>query len=216
MTAIANDWWILAIGWHVALAALVISLIAGWRPPNRLFGLLLTAPLFSVSILAWTAGNPFNGTVFAILAAFLAAIAIGSSKTPIRTSTPSLVAVGGLMVLSGWVYPHFVTATSWLEYAYASPFGLLPCPTLSVIIGATIACGTLQSSRPWTAFVVAAGAVYGAIGVFVLGVSLDYFLLAGALVVCLSRITTGRAVVAAGQSRSKLVVGGTLPVDTRH
>jgi hypothetical protein len=36
------------------------------------------------------------------------------------------------------------------------------------------------------------------------------------LVVCPSQITTGRAAVAAGKRRSKLVVGGTRPVDTGH
>jgi hypothetical protein len=59
--------------------------------------------------------------------------------------------------------------------------GLLPCPTLATVIGATVIFSFLDST-PWTATIAIAGLVYGAIGVFGLEVHLDYGLLAGALV----------------------------------
>jgi len=61
--SIANGWRTLAIGWHALLGTLVIALLIGWRPSNRIAGYLFTAPLLSVSVLAWASGNPFNGKV---------------------------------------------------------------------------------------------------------------------------------------------------------
>ncbi len=49
------------------------------------------------------------------------------------------------------------------------------------MIGATLILGLLGSVT-WSITLAAAGLVYGAVGVFVLGVQLDYALLAGALV----------------------------------
>ena len=43
-----------------------------------------------------------------------------------------------------------------MAYAYASPFGLLPCPTLSVVIGLTLIFGGLQSTA-WSVLLIAAG-----------------------------------------------------------
>jgi hypothetical protein len=61
------------------------------------------------------------------------------------------------------------------------PLGVLPCPTLAAVIGATLVCGLLGSA-PWTIALVIAGLVYGAVGFFSLGVQLVYVLVAGALV----------------------------------
>ena len=35
LTALANQWQPLAIGWHVVTGALILAMIAGWRPSNR-------------------------------------------------------------------------------------------------------------------------------------------------------------------------------------
>jgi len=47
------------------------------------------------------------------------------------------------------------------------------------VIGLTLVLGMLRS-KPWSMTLAAAGFAYGAIGVFTLGVTLDYALLAGA------------------------------------
>jgi hypothetical protein len=78
------------------------------------------------------------------------------------------------------MYPHFLVATDWAAYAYASPFGLLPCPTLLVLIGLTLVFGGL-SSVGWNGVLAVAGVLYGAIGVFRLGVVLDVWLLVGGM-----------------------------------
>jgi hypothetical protein len=176
--ATANEWRMLAIGWHAFLATFVLGLLIGWRPSNRFAGYMLTAPLVSVSILAWVAGNPFNGTTFAALALLLIGFASRLSKEPVNVASSLLLLPGALLVAFGWTYPHFLTANHWTAYTYAAPFGLLPCPTLSAVIGLTLVLGMLRS-KPWSMTLAAAGLIYGAIGVFNLGVVLDYGLLAG-------------------------------------
>ncbi len=80
----------------------------------------------------------------------------------------------------GWAYPHFLITDTWTAYAYASPFGLLPCPTLSVVIGITLIFGGLHS-RGWSVPLFGAAILYGWIGIFRLSVSLDIGLFAGAI-----------------------------------
>jgi hypothetical protein len=92
-------------------------------------------------------------------------------------SSWSLVA-GAALVAFGWMYPHFVETDTWVTYTYAAPFGILPCPTLSVVIGMTLMFA--GHSARWSAPLVVAGAVYGLIGVFSLHVALDVWLLVGA------------------------------------
>jgi len=175
----ANQHRTLAIGWHVFLGTILVALLAGWRPSNRFAGYLLVAPLLSVSVLAWASGNPFNGAMFAALALLLIGLVTRVSTEPVNVASSLLLLPGALLVAFGWTYPHFLTADHWAAYTYAAPFGLLPCPTLSAVIGLTLVLGMLRS-QAWSVTLAAAGFVYGAIGVFALGVTLDYGLLAGA------------------------------------
>ena len=188
LTAIANEWRWLAITWHVLLGGAVVLLLAGWRPSVRLIGCLLVAPLLSVSVTAWLADNPFNATVFAILAGTLLPIAARFSRSALRGASPVLVAMGVAFVAFGATYPHFVRAESWLTYLYASSFGTLPCPTLAISIGSTLILSNLRSTS-WSTPLVLTGLVYGAIGAFRLGVALDLGLLlaSGVLAVTIAR-----------------------------
>jgi hypothetical protein len=182
LTTIANEWRMLAIVWHMALGASVVALIAGWRPSNRVAAYLLLTPLASVSAVAWAWGNPFNGAVFAVLAALLVGIASRISSHPVQMARPLLFVPAAMLMVFGWTYPHFLERNPWTAYLYAAPMGLLPCPTLATVIGATVMLDFLDSTR-WTATVAIAGLVYGAIGVMELRVNLDYGLLTGAAVV---------------------------------
>ena len=181
LTEIANDWRWLALAWHIVLAAVLVGLAAGWRPSRRLISHLLVAPLLSVSLVAWLSGNPFNGTAFGVLAATLLGAAKRFSKASVQLDSPGWVAPGVALIIFGWTYPHFLTTDSWTTYLYASPFGLLPCPTLSAVIGMTLLFRDCRSSL-WSTALVVAGLLYGAMGVFRLGVALDWGLLAAAAV----------------------------------
>ena len=187
-TAVANDWQLLAIGWHIALAALLIAFASGWRPSARLLGLLLVLPVVSVALLAALSRNPFNALTFTGLSALLlrAAGSLPSTAAP-RTSF-EWTAAGAALVAYGAVYPHFLRTDAWWAYAYASPFGLLPCPTLAVVIGITIVSGGFHSAR-WSLTLASAGLLYGLIGVLALRVPLDWGLMAGAAVLAVHFMT---------------------------
>jgi hypothetical protein len=101
--------------------------------------------------------------------------------------------VGVGLVIFGLIYPHFVRTHSWIEYLYASPFGLVPCPTLSVIIGATLMARA--RSHVWDVTLSVVGLLYGMIGVFRLGVGIDYGLIVGALTLAVSAAIRTREVV---------------------
>ena len=188
LTNVANQWRALAIGWHVVSGALMLALLAGWRPSNRVAAGSLTLPLLSVSGMAWASGNPFNGTTFATLALLLAATATRLSTARVGVAPPPLVAAGVLLVAFGWTYPHFLETDRWTTYLYAAPFGLVPCPTLSLLIGVALIFN-LFGSALWSALLALSGMAYGVVGVFRLGVTLDAALLAGAVILgarCLS------------------------------
>jgi hypothetical protein len=180
LTTIANEWRMLAIVWHIGLGSGVVAVIAGWRPSNRVVAYVFATPLVSVSAAAWVWGNPFNGVMLALLAALLVGIASRISSRPVHIARARLVVPAAMLLVFGWTYPHFLERNPWTVYLYAAPMGLLPCPTLATVIGVTVILNSLDSP-PWTATIAIAGLVYGATGVFGLGVHLDYGLLAGAL-----------------------------------
>ena len=177
-TNVANDWRWLAISWHLALGLLLIA-ASCLRVPQRLVARLLLLPIVSVAVLAWLSGNPFNGLMFTVVAALLVRATRDLPWSGATRAAPGWRLAGGALMAFGWFYPHFLITDTWGAYAYASPFGLLPCPTLFVVVGWTLAAGAFRSVN-WSALVAAAGVVYGAIGVFTLGVVLDVWLLVGA------------------------------------
>jgi hypothetical protein len=196
-TSVANEWRWLAIFWHVALAVALLTGLTWSRMSQRSVAFLCVLPIASVAVVAWVSGNPFNGTLFTLLTLVLSRaaanvpgeVAFTSVSWPWRLAGVGLVGVG-------WLYPHFLITDTSLTYAYASPFGVLPCPTLSVVIGLMLAVGGLRSAD-WNVALTAAGLLYGWIGVFRLGVLLDGWLLGGALVLA--------ARVAANQFRLSVI-----------
>lgn len=180
LNEIANRWQLLAVVWHVYFAVLAIGLLAGIRPSKRLAGVLLSLPLFSVSALAWSTANPFNGMLFAVIGVAMMVIAARLPQEPIQHAPRWETGAGVLMFLFGWVYPHFLEMSSWLPYLYAAPTGLVPCPTLSIVIGLSLIVGGFES-RAWSLVLGAAGLFYGLFGALRLGVVIDLILLLGAL-----------------------------------
>jgi hypothetical protein len=182
LSKIANQWWLLAVAWHAYFAVLLGGLLLGVRPSQRVAGILLALPLLSVSLLAWTAANPFNGTLLAVAGVTLIALAFRLPAAPIRIAPPWVVVAGALMFVFGWVYPHFLDTFPPVAYLYAAPTGLVPCPTLSIVIGLALITGGLDS-RLWTSILAATGLFYGLFGALRLGVTIDIVLLLGALLV---------------------------------
>jgi hypothetical protein len=180
LSSIANQWWLLAVAWHVYFVVLGSGLLFGVRSSKRVAGLLLALPLLSVSLLAWTAANPFNGALLAIAAIVLIVVAFRIPAEPIRIAPVWAVSAGIIMFAFGWVYPHFLDTFPLAAYLYAAPTGLVPCPTLSIVIGLALIVGGLDS-RAWMSVLAVTGIFYGIFGALRLGVTIDYVLLIGAL-----------------------------------
>jgi hypothetical protein len=180
LTSISNEQQLLAMIWHGLFAVVVISLLFGWRPGRKLGATALVLPLLSVSVLAWLYKNPFNGVVFLLAAVVLAIIGSRRSPSPVEKPPAWATAIGALLVAFGWVYPHFLEGASWIEYFFRAPTGLIPCPTLSLVIGfALLAKGF--SSRSWSNVLGILGIFYSLFGALRLGVTLDIGLLIGAV-----------------------------------
>lgn len=180
LRAIANDAIALAVVWHVLVAAACIALVLGWRPSQRSAGALLSAPVASVSALAFRYGNPFNGIMFAVIALALLGLAVRLAPRPVQRGGTAVTVVGIFMIAFAWLYPHFLDLRSPAVYIVGAPTGLIPCPTLSLLIGFTLLAGGF-GSRAWNLVVAAAALFYGVFGVARLGVRLDVVLAAGAI-----------------------------------
>jgi hypothetical protein len=118
--------------------------------------------------------------MFALVALVL--IGLGASlPSDAASAGPAWVTVlGALTVAFGWVYPHFLEGAAPWTYLYAAPFGLVPCPTLSGVIGFALLAGGLRA-RGWSLVLAIAGVFYALFGSLRLGVYLDIALLIGAL-----------------------------------
>lgn len=180
LQTIVSDYSIFAIIWHALFYLLVIALIFKWQPSNKFLGALICLPLLSVAVFAWLTGNPFNGILFVIAGILILVFGLKASENPVGLSQIPFMAIGIIMIVFGLVYPHFLKPDSVFEYLYASPAGLIPCPTLSVLIGFALLLNGFGSQSVSLTLIVM-GLFYGLFGVFRLAVYLDSFLLFGTI-----------------------------------
>jgi len=89
------------------------------------------------------------------------------------------------MIIFGWVYPHFLEKSSLINYLYSAPTGLIPCPTLSIVIGFALLFNRFES-KAWPLILSVISLFYGLFGIFRLKVMLDAGLLFGALFLLIS------------------------------
>ena len=188
LRSIANNYKLFAIIWHVIFYMFIIGLIARWVPSNKLIAALTCIPIISVAIFAWITGNPFNGIMFSVLAILILIFGLKASIQPINQSQLPFFIIGVLMVAFGLLYPHFIENNSIVKYFYATPVGLIPCPTLSVLIG-FILMNNGFGSKSITLIFIAFGLFYGFFGVLKLAVKLDIFLITGTLALLTKYIT---------------------------
>lgn len=161
----------LAIGWHVAILGALAALVLGRRPSRRTACVLLAAPLASVALASVAYGNAFNAISFSALALLLAVVGGGLADARASRGPTWTVVAGWAAMAFGLAYPHFVEG-SWVRVLAAAPLGVVPCPTLAFVAGATIVAGGFGSLvvpaalALWVAF-------YAWFGVARLGVTLD-------------------------------------------
>lgn len=185
LSEIANNWPLVATLWHVFFAGLAVALIANYRPSRRETGLYLVLPFISVSGLGWLYGMPFIGASFAFAGLLLYLTTFFLGREEASPGPVWMIAAGAILFATGWVYPHFLDTVSNWPYAYRGPAGLIPCPTLLVLIGFTLALGGLGSSV-WCWTLVTLGLAYGLMGTLWLGVTLDWALVTGAVVLAIT------------------------------
>ena len=147
LQAIVYNHSVIAIIWHIAFYFFIICLFVKWHPSNKLMSILLCLPVISVAVLAWSYGNPFNGTLFTILAILIIVFAFKATGMRVSFSTWPFMLIGIILIAFGFMYPHFIKVNSIFEYLYASPVGLIPCPTLSILIGIILLFNPLTSLR---------------------------------------------------------------------
>lgn len=203
LQTIANNWQFLAILWHIYFGALIVALVLGVRPGLRTAGLALSPPLVSVSILAWLTGNPFNGLLFALSSAGLVVLSLRLAPRPVWIAHRAPALAGLFLVMFGWFYPHFLPTSSMIPYLYAAPTGLIPCPTLSIVIGAGLVLDGL-GSRTWGLLAGVVGLFYGLFGAVRLGVTIDWILVAGSSIMLACAIFRN-----VGYSRTRIALVGT-------
>lgn len=109
----------------------------------------------------------------------LGGIALRLRPVPPVFAAPPMRAAGAGLAAFGRVYPHFLEG-GHVRYLYAAPLGLVPCPTLALVVGLTPMLRGLES-RGWTLTLAVASLFYGLFGWFRLGVAMDGALLLGAL-----------------------------------
>jgi hypothetical protein len=181
----------LAILWHLLVAAGLWLWWRGWRPDQRQALVAMVLPIASASLAAWLASNPVNGAVLAILAVALGRQALRVAPAPVRVSSPGWRAASLGLIGFAWVYPHFLPGHSPLVYLYAAPMGVLPCPSLALALGVSLAV-EIDGTRAHAWWLVAGALFYAAFGVLFLGVRLDLPLLAGGLLLLGRTVATGR------------------------
>ena len=179
---IANNWRGVSIFWHFYFGIIMVLLLSGIRPSKQLAGLLLGLPILSVSAVAWMSVNPFNGLVFGIVGILLLIFSTRLTKEKVQFSPRWVLIPGAVIFAFGWIYPHFLDTLSFLPYLYAAPIGLIPCPTLSIVIGLALLLNGL-GSRAISRILGITGLFYGITGVLQLGVAIDLVLVLGAVMI---------------------------------
>ena len=182
LKAIANQWTAIAMFWHAYFGMFAVQMLLAYRPRKRFFTLLVSAPLVCVSVLAWRSGNLFNAAAFGALPILLFAVSLRQPSERVAVASRVWVFLGIVMFAFGWTYPHFLETEALWPYLYSAPTGLIPCPTLSIVIGLALIVRGLDQVL-WPALLGIAGAFYGFFGAIRLGVSIDGVLIFGS--VCL-------------------------------
>jgi len=170
----------LAIIWHLCVLVSIIALIRGYRPTRRLGATAVALPIVSASAAAFAIGNPFNGSLLGATGAALIVLARRLPPTTAELGSTLARWSGGASIAFAWVYPHFLDGFQPATYLWAAPMGVIPCPTLSLAIGFALLFGGF-GGRAWSLVLAAVGLFYGMFGATRLGVTLDLFLVAGAL-----------------------------------
>jgi hypothetical protein len=173
---ITDHYFLVAIGWHLLIyLSILLYFLSRRKPSPGAFGFWLSIPLFSVAMIALLADNPFNGIIFFILAVLFLIFSFRSTQQNSRDNLSGYRNLGFIFILAGCFYPHF--SDNYNLLFLEAPVGLIPCPTLLVMIGFAILLNL--RSKALIIMLVSASLFYGFWGVFRLKVIIDIVLFIG-------------------------------------
>jgi hypothetical protein len=183
----AHDAIAVAIAWHVLALLASLALLRGYFPSRRRAGVLLAMPVASASVVALAHAEPFNALLLGALALMLIAVALRLEGQPVHLAEGAPRVAGALMVAFGLAYPHFLDSFPAPIYLVAAPVGVIPCPTLALVIGGALLLDGL-GSRAWSLALAVVGLFYGVFGAARLGVVMDVALIAGAATLLVGQV----------------------------
>jgi hypothetical protein len=145
--------------------------------------------MLSVSALAWSTGNLFNGIVFGAMAVVSCFIALSLKRKSVSRGPAWATSFGVASLAFAWFYPHFLDSQPAAVYLIASPMGLIPCPTLTMVAAFGLMAHGLDS-RAWSLMVAMAGLFYALFGIFRLEVWLDVGLFGASIALLMLSFTS--------------------------
>lgn len=169
----------LALAWHLALAAIAVAYLRGWRPAPHRCAPLLAVPVLSVSIVAFAFGNMLDGASFAALAIILVVTGLRAPGVHLERGPAWSRWLGCALILFGMWYPHLVEG-AWYRVLAVAPLGVVPCPTLALVAGVTLVADGF-GSRAIPAVIALWAGFYARLGIFNQGALVDIGLLVAML-----------------------------------
>jgi len=175
---------------HILLIVVFIFFISFKERVSRLVSLYTVLAFLTIFLTSLAPiGNIFYLVVFGILTT-LAILEFLNPKTDYSMKgTPTInVVIALLSGFLGFWYPHFMEG--YFKALYASPYGIIPCPTLLVILSFFLVFYPYSHKFfHWILTIV--GLFFGFFGFFVLKVRIDLALLALSLYTLYSLILLG-------------------------
>lgn len=144
----------------------------------------------SVVINAVIGGNPFHIATFAILTVVVLVALIKDKKQIELPQKKMIIIISFVFILMGLWYPEFVDVNR-IQSFFASPLGIVPCPTMITILGIMNFCYPKVNKAQFTVAIIL-GVIFGFIGTFKFGVYFDMWLI-GIVIFSLINIWLNRA-----------------------
>jgi hypothetical protein len=180
LTRLATEGRMLGLIWHLALLVGLALVVAKKWESRASLAVAAVFPMFTASLVAFAVGNWVNGLVLDLGALTMVVISRKFTGTPIEIGRPIPFTVGVATMLYAVFYTHFTSIHSWTD-VWMTPIGVLPCPTMALVIGLGLMAGGFRS-RAWSLTAAVLGLGYSLFGVFVLKVQWDLGLFAASVV----------------------------------
>lgn len=185
---------------RIVILALVGFFLARRKIASPFLAALVGALSVTVALMSVVFEEQGNPVVFAMF--FALGLVWGREALVIPREVrpaPARLILACAFGLAAFFYPHFVEGV-WGAVLFA-PVGVIPCPTLILACAALLATGRsfslLAAAPTWVL-----GALFGALGVFYLGVKADWILIA-AVAASIAAYFTARVPVKSRRRRGR-------------